>query len=69
MKAIIVNSGQTGLIPGFEQIRGKRPDILTIATMHGPAAMQQFLREDIPRQIERYGRDTNIFGSNCPMLY
>lgn len=29
--------------------------------------MQQFLREDIPRQIAKYGPDTNIFGSNCPM--
>ena len=33
----------------------------------GVAAMQQFLREDIPRQIEEYGLDRNIFGSNCPM--
>ncbi|MDK9710135.1 DUF3798 domain-containing protein [Acidaminobacter sp.] len=33
----------------------------------GVPAMQQFLREDIPRQIEKYGVDTNIFGSNCPM--
>ncbi len=148
MKAIIVNSGQSGLLPAFEQIREKRPDIITIATMldepdlmakyvdlnfstdwirrgvtiptkakemgaktfihysfpthlakeevlnrketmkktckelglefieiitpdpqtgDGPAAMQQFLREDIPRQINKYGKDTNIFGSNCPM--
>ena len=29
--------------------------------------MLQFLREDIPRKIEQYGADTNIFGSNCPM--
>lgn len=148
MKAIIVNSGQSGLLPAFEKIKEKRPDILTIATtldepelmtkfvdvsfstdwvrrgqtiptkakemgaetfIHysfpthlakevvaarraemektskelglefvevitpdpqtgdGPVAMQQFLREDIPRQIEKYGKDTNIFGSNCPM--
>lgn len=148
MKAIIVNSGQTGLLPAFEKIREERPDILTIATMldepelmskhvdvsfstdwvrrgvtiptkakemgattfihysfpthmaretvaarkeamektceelglefveittpdpqtgDGPAAMQQFLREDIPRQIEKYGNDINIFGTNCPM--
>ncbi|MGJ0845372.1 Protein of unknown function [Tissierella praeacuta DSM 18095] len=148
MKAIIVNSGQSGLLPAFEKIKEKRPDILTIATMmdepelmakyvdinfstdwarrgvtiptkakemgaktfihysfpthlakeavatrkdamektckelglefveiitpdpqtgDGPAAMQQFLREDIPRQIAKYGPDTNIFGSNCPM--
>ena len=33
MKAIIVNSGQSGLLPAFEQIREKRPDIITIATM------------------------------------
>lgn len=148
MKAIIVNSGQSGLLPAFEKIKSKRPDILTIATtldepelmakfvdvsfstdwvrrgktiptkakemgaktfIHysfpthlakevvgarrdemkktceelgleyveittpdpqtgdGPTAMQQFLREDIPRQIAKYGPDTNIFGTNCPM--
>lgn len=148
MKAIIVNSGQSGLLPAFEKIKEKRPDIITIATMldepelmtkfvdvsfstdwvrrgqtipekakemgaetfihysfpthlakeivadrreemektceelglefvevitpdpqtgDGPTAMQQFLREDIPRQIEKYGENTNIFGSNCPM--
>lgn len=148
MKAIIVNSGQSGLLSAFEKIKEKRPDIITIATtldepelmtkfvdvsfstdwvrrgqtiptkakemgaetfIHysfpthlakevvaarraemektskelglefvevitpdpqtgdGPTAMQQFLREDIPRQIEKYGKNTNIFGSNCPM--
>lgn len=36
-------------------------------TGDGPAAMQQFLREDIPRQIEKYGVNTNVFGTNCPM--
>ena len=36
-------------------------------TGNGPEAMQQFLQEDIPRQIEKYGKDTNIFGTNCPM--
>lgn len=34
---------------------------------NGPAPMQQFLKEDVPRQIEKYGKDTNIFGTNCPM--
>lgn len=148
MKAIIVNSGQSGLLPAFEKIKTSRPDILTIATtfdepelmakyidmsfstdwvrrgvtiptkakemgaktfIHysfpthlakesvaarkaameetckeiglefvevitpdpqtgdGTAPMLQFLREDIPRQIAKYGADTNIFGSNCPM--
>lgn len=33
----------------------------------GVAAMQQFLREDLPRQIAKYGKETNVFGSNCPM--
>lgn len=33
----------------------------------GPSPMLQFLMEDIPRQIARYGKDTAIFGTNCPM--
>lgn len=36
-------------------------------TGNGTGPMLQFLREDIPRQIEKYGPDTNIFGTNCPM--
>jgi hypothetical protein len=31
------------------------------------AAMLQFLGEDIPRQIDTYGVDTCVFGTNCPM--
>ncbi len=30
-------------------------------------AMLQFLQEDIPRQITKYGKDTAVFGTNCPM--
>ena len=149
MKAIVVVSGQSGLLPALQQVKEKRPDIVTITapiwddpdmmsqyvdvnldanwakrgetivtlakkmgcktfihysfpthlskesvatrrdkmketcekegmefvevmtpdpqTGQGVAAMQQFLNEDIPRQIEKYGKDTNIFGSNCPM--
>ncbi|MBN2899325.1 MAG: DUF3798 domain-containing protein [Clostridia bacterium] len=149
MKAVIVVSGQAGLLPALQKIEEKRPDIITMTapiwddpelmskyidvcidtdwvrrgetiarkahdmgaktiihysfpthmakevivarrdqmkataeelgmtfvevttpdpqTGNGPAAMQQFLREDIPRQIEKYGVDTNIFGTNCPM--
>lgn len=149
MKAITISSGQSGLLPAFQKIKEKRPDIITITapiwddpdmmsqyidvcldtdwvrrgesiarkahdmgaktlihysfpthmakevivnrhdkmketaealgmtfvdvttpdpqTGNGPSAMQQFLREDIPRQIEKYGKDTNIFGTNCPM--
>ncbi len=33
----------------------------------GSTPMLQFLQEDIPRQIAKYGRDTCIFGTNCPM--
>ena len=36
-------------------------------TGDGAGPMLQFLREDIPRQIGKYGTDTNIFGTNCPM--
>ena len=149
MKAVVVSSGQSGLIPAFQQIKEKNPDIITVSsaiydepdmmseyidmnldmdairrgetiptkahemgaktfihysfpthlakptisarrdkmketceklgmefveiitpdpqTGNGPEAMQQFLQEDIPRQIEKYGVDTNIFGTNCPM--
>lgn len=149
MKAVVVISGQSGLIPAFQQIKEKNSDIITISapiydepdmmseyidlnidtnwikrgetiptkakemgaktfvhysfpthlskplvsarkdmmqetceklgmewvevitpdpqTGDSVEAMQQFLREDIPRQIEKYGADTNIFGSNCPM--
>lgn len=149
MRAVIVSSGQSGLIPAFQQLKEKNPDIITISsaiydepdmmsenidlnldmdairrgetiptkakemgaktfihysfpthlakptitarrdkmketckelglefvevitpdpqTGNGPEAMQQFLQEDIPRQIEKYGKETNIFGTNCPM--
>lgn len=36
-------------------------------TGNGTGPMLQFLREDIPRQITKYGTETNIFGTNCPM--
>lgn len=49
---------------GMEFVEVTTPDP---QTGNGTAAMLQFLREDIPRQIEKYGADTNIFGTNCPM--
>lgn len=49
---------------GMEFVEVTTPDP---QTGNGTAAMLQFLREDIPRQIEKYGPDTNIFGTNCPM--
>lgn len=36
-------------------------------TGNGVTAMLQFLNEDIPRQIKKYGKNTAIFGTNCPM--
>lgn len=36
-------------------------------TGNGATPMLQFLQEDIPRQIAKYGKDTCIFGTNCPM--
>ena len=149
MKAIIVISGQAGLLPALQKVKEKRPDIITMTapiwddpalmskyvdvnldtdwvkrgiaiaqkakemgaktmihysfpthlakevvsqrkdamektckelgmqwvevvtpdpqTGNGTGPMLQFLREDIPRQIAKYGPDTEIFGSNCPM--
>lgn len=148
MKYILFNMGMEGILPAFQTIREKRPDIVTIVTSNddpalmnkyvdislntdwvrrgvtiptkahemgaktfihysfpthmaseskvqrrdamkatceklgmefvevitpdpqtgnGKAAMLQFLREDLPRQVEKYGKDLNIFGTNCPM--
>lgn len=36
-------------------------------TGSGSSPMLQFLREDIPRQIAKYGKNTCVFGTNCPM--
>ena len=33
----------------------------------GVAGAQQFVLEDTPRQIERYGKDTAVFSTNCSM--
>lgn len=148
MKYILFNMGMEGILPAFQTIREKRPDIVTIVTSNddpalmnkyvdislntdwvrrgvtiptkahemgaktfihysfpthmaseskvqrrdamkatceklgmefvevitpdpqtgnGKAAMLQFLREDLPRQVKKYGKDLNIFGTNCPM--
>ena len=31
------------------------------------STMQQFIMEDVTRQIAKYGKDTCVFGTNCPM--
>ncbi|HPU00779.1 MAG: DUF3798 domain-containing protein [Firmicutes bacterium] len=33
----------------------------------GVTGAQQFILEDVPRQIEKYGKDTNFFSTNCAM--
>lgn len=33
----------------------------------GVTGTQQFILEDVPRQIEKYGKDTAFFGTNCSM--
>lgn len=46
----------------FEEVMTPDPQ-----TGNGPSSMQQFLREDLPRQVEKYGTNINVFGTNCPM--
>lgn len=49
---------------GMKFVEISTPDPTTGA---GASPMLQFLQEDIPRQIARYGKDTAVFGTNCPM--
>jgi len=52
-----------------EKLGMKFVDVMTPDPQAGSSVpvMQQFLQEDIPRQIALYGKDTCIFGTNCPM--
>lgn len=34
----------------------------------GVSATQQFIIEDVPRQVEKFGPDTAFFGTNCGMM-
>lgn len=49
---------------GMKFVDLNTPDPTTGA---GATPMLQFLSEDIPRQIAKYGKETCIFGTNCPM--
>lgn len=49
---------------GMKFVDLNTPDPTTGA---GATPMLQFLQEDIPRQIAKYGKETCIFGTNCPM--
>ena len=50
---------------GMEFIEVTAPDPTTDAGIPGT---QQFIIEDVPRQVERYGEDTVFFGTNCAMM-
>ncbi len=49
---------------GIEFVEIDAPDPTADA---GTPATQQFILEDVPRQIEKYGKDTAFFGTNCGM--
>ena len=47
---------------GITFVDGTSPDPMSDA---GIAATQQFILEDVPRQVETYGKDTAFFGTNA----
>ena len=50
---------------GIEFIEVDAPDPTSDAGVPGA---QQFILEDVPRQIEKYGKDTAFFSTNCAMM-
>lgn len=49
---------------GIEFVEVDSPDPTGDAGISGT---QQFILEDVPRQVDRYGEDTAFFGTNCAM--
>ena len=49
---------------GLEFVEVDAPDPTGDA---GVAGSQQFILEDVPRQVEKYGQDTALFSTNCAM--
>ncbi len=49
---------------GLELVEVTAPDPTSDA---GVSGAQQFIIEDVPRQIEKYGKDTAFFSTNCSM--
>ena len=47
---------------GIELGRSRRTDPTAM-----PSPAQQFITEDVPRQIATYGKDTAFFSTNCAM--
>ena len=49
---------------GLEFVEVDAPDPTGDA---GVSGAQQFILEDVPRQVEKYGKDTALFSTNCAM--
>lgn len=49
---------------GIEFVQVDAPDPLGDS---GVTGTQQFIKEDVPKQIAKYGKDTAFFGTNCGM--
>jgi hypothetical protein len=49
---------------GLEFVDATAPDPTSDV---GVAGAQQFILEDVPKMVERYGRDTAFFSTNCSM--
>ena len=50
---------------GIEYVEATAPDPTGDA---GVAGAQQFILEDVPRQVQTYGKDTAFFATNCSMM-
>lgn len=50
---------------GVQFVDGTSPDPLSDA---GVSGTQQFILEDIPKMVEKYGKDTAFFGTNTAMM-
>ena len=50
---------------GLEYVDVNAPDPTSDA---GVSGAQQFILEDVPRQVEKYGKDTAFFATNCSMM-
>ena len=50
---------------GIEFVEVDAPDPTSEAGVPGS---QQFIMEDVPRQVDKYGKDTAFFSTNCSMM-
>lgn len=58
MKAIVVASGQAGLLPAFQEVEAKRPDIVTITApiWDDPDLMSEYIDINLDTDWARRGR-------------